>query len=116
MRAISEAKSIDDMSDTMAETLFGDAELDLMSALATAASLAEDDEAATPAAPKASTPKTPAPRPAPKPSTAAKPAAAKNTASDDDLIALLGLSDAPLELIDDPTPSPADRQKSANRR
>jgi len=121
MRAIAEAKSIDDVSDTMAETLFGDAELDLMSAaLATAASMADEDDAAAAAPPKAAAPTAPKPPPTPKPAPAAKPAAAKPApakpaSSDDDLIELLGLSDAPLELIDDSAQSPADK-KNAGRR
>ena len=90
MRAISEATSIVDMSDTMAETLFGDAELDFLST-----SLATE----TPA---------PAPRPAPTPAAKAQPKPAKAAPSDDDdLLDLLGLSDAPLELIDDSAQPPA---------
>jgi hypothetical protein len=98
MRAISVAKSIDDISSSMAETLFGDAELDLVTAaLASAAEWPEDDVQT-------------APSPAP-----SKPEPAKAAAPADDPWDLFGLGDdAPLELIDDSAQSPADR-KSASR-
>jgi hypothetical protein len=100
MRAISEATSIVDISDSMAETLFGDAELDFLST-----SLATE------------TPPTPAPTPAP-PVAKAQPKPAKAERSDDeDLLDLLGLSDAPLELIDDSAQPPAGPgRKSGTRR
>lgn len=106
MRAISEAKSIVDISDTMAETLFGDAELDFLStSLAAGADWKEPDAAPT----------TPAKSPAA--SAPAKPAKAKAPSSDDDLLDLLGLSDAPLELIDDSAQPPADpTRKSGSQR
>jgi hypothetical protein len=101
MRAISEAKSIVDISDSMAETLFGDAELDFLSAsLASAANWTEADAV-------------PAPAKAPTAAAPAQPRPAKAASSDDDdLLDLLGLSDAPLELIDDSTP-PADKSRKS---
>jgi hypothetical protein len=112
MRAISVAKSIDDLNDSMAETLFGDAELDLMTAaLASSANWDDDKPGLTAATPDA--PAKPAAAPT-KP--AAKPAAAKPaTSSGDDLLDLLGLSDAPLELIDDSTLPPT-APKAAGQR
>lgn len=107
MRAISVAKSIDDISSSMAETLFGDAELDLMTAaLASAADWPADEQPT--AAPSAAAPSKPA------------PAAAKAEAPPppiDDPFDLFGLGDdAPLELIDDSTLPPIDKpRKSAAR-
>jgi type II secretory pathway predicted ATPase ExeA len=100
-RAISEAKSIVDISESMAETLFGDAELDFLST-----SLAAETGAA------------PTPAPAPAAAAPAKPKPAKAARSDDDdLLDLLGLSDAPLELIDDSAQPPSDKaQKSGTKR
>jgi type II secretory pathway predicted ATPase ExeA len=97
MRAISVAKSIDDISSSMAETLFGDAELDLITAaMASAAEWPDDDDVQPAAAPS-------------------KPEPAKAAAPADDPWDLFGLGDdAPLELIDDSAQSPADR-KSASR-
>jgi len=108
VRAIGKAKSLDDISDKDAETLFGDAELDLVSAaLASAADWPDDDDPTgkpTPAL-SAAAPASPA-----KPG---KPAAA----SADDALDLFGLDDnAPLELIDDSTLPPANpRPKTAVR-
>jgi type II secretory pathway predicted ATPase ExeA len=106
MRAISEAKSIVDISDSMAETLFGDAELDFLSAsLASAANWTEADATAAPAKKPASS--TPAPT---------KPAQAAPS-DNDDLLDLLGLSDAPLELIDDSAQPPSGQpRKSGTQR
>jgi type II secretory pathway predicted ATPase ExeA len=105
MRAIAVAKSIDDVSDSMAETLFGDAELDLMTA-ALASSASWDDDKPGIEAPKPDS----SPPPAPKAAAPAKPkpapAATPKPAESDDLLDLLGLSDAPLELIDDSTLPP----------
>jgi hypothetical protein len=122
MRAISVAKSIDDVSDSMAETLFGDAELDLMTAaLASSANWDDDTPGVAPPTPESSAaPPKPAAAP-PKPAPAAKPAAAAPTkpkpAESDDLLDLLGLSDAPLELIEDSTlPPTAPSHKTASRR
>ncbi len=111
MRAIAVAKSIDDVSDSMAETLFGDAELDLMTAALNSSASWEDEmpgmqesppvPSAPPLKPAAAAPK---PRPAAKPAAAAPPE--PKPAESDDLLDLLGLSDAPLELIDDSTLPP----------
>jgi hypothetical protein len=98
MRAIAVAKSIDDISSSMAETLFGDAELDLVTAaLASAAEWPDDDTEPVPALSK------------PEPAKAAPPV--------DDPFDLFGLGDdAPLELIDDSVAPPADsNRKSATR-
>jgi hypothetical protein len=105
MRAIAVAKSIDDISSTMAETLFGDAELDLVTAaLASAAEWPDDDE---PPAPQVSKPEPP--------KAAARAEPAKPAPPVDDPFDLFGLGDdAPLELIDDSTLPPANR-KSASR-
>jgi predicted flap endonuclease-1-like 5' DNA nuclease len=79
----------------MAETLFGDAELDFLST-----SLATETA--------------PTPAPAPTPAAKARPKPAKAASSDDDdLLDLLGLSDAPLELIDDSTPPPGDQSRKS---
>ena len=95
MRAISVAKSIDDISSSMAETLFSDAELDLVTA-ALAAEWDDDEEKPTAA-----------PAPAPE-----KPAPTPPALSADDPFDLFGLGDdAPLELIDDSAEPP----KSASR-
>ena len=93
MRAIAVAKSIDDISSSMAETLFSDAELDLVTAALAAEWPDENDEAAEPEAER------------PKPPTAAALPA-------DDPFDLFGLGDdAPLELIDDSAQPP----KTASR-
>jgi hypothetical protein len=118
MRAISVAKSIDDVSDSMAETLFGDAELDLMTAaLASSANWDDDTPGVAPSKPESSVPpQKPAgapPRPAPAAAAPTKPKAPES----DDLLDLLGLSDAPLELIDDSTlPPTAPSHKTAAQR
>jgi type II secretory pathway predicted ATPase ExeA len=113
MRAIGAAKSIDDISSSMAETLFGDAELDLVTAaLASAAEWPDDDEQTIPAAGMAEPPK-PAAKPAAKAAPAPEPA--KPAAPADDPFDLFGLGDdAPLELIDDSTLPPV-KSKSAGR-
>jgi hypothetical protein len=98
MRAISMAKSIDDVSDSMAETLFGEADLDFLSA-ALASSAGENDES------QAYAPESSAPTPPP----AAPP--------EDDLMDLFNLGpDAPLELIDDSASPPSERKSAARRR
>ncbi|HUQ53507.1 MAG TPA: hypothetical protein VM692_14875, partial [Gammaproteobacteria bacterium] len=106
MRAIAVAKSIDDISSSMAETLFGDAELDLVTAaLASAAEWPDDD-----APPSTTADKPEAVKVAP------KPAAAKAPPPVEDPFDLFGLGDdAPLELIDDSTLPPI-APKSAARR
>ena len=98
MRAISQAKSIDDVSDSMAETLFGEAELDFLSA-ALASAVGENEEA--PAAAPAQSPQTPPPTSSPA----------------DELMDLFNLGpDAPLELIDDSATPQSDQRKTAARR
>jgi hypothetical protein len=94
MRAIASAKSIDDISEIDAETLFGDAGLDLVSAaLASAAEWPDDDVGSV------APPATPATPPAPAKSAAPKEPPAEPV---DDPFDLFGLGDdAPLELIDD---------------
>ena len=96
MRAISLAKSIDDVSESMAETLFGEADLDFLSAtLASAVGEGDDSQASAPAHP---TPPSPSPQV-------------------DDLMDLFNLGpDAPLELIDDSATIPGDQRKTAARR
>jgi hypothetical protein len=115
MRAIASAKSIDDISNSMAETLFGDAELDLLTAaLESAAGWTEDEPEPTPApAPKVA-PAKPVAKPAAKPvaKPAAKSAAPPAPEAEDDLLDLLGLGDdAPLELIEDAAPPTGDRSR-----
>ncbi len=105
MRAIAVAKSIDDISSSMAETLFGDAELDLVkAALASAADWPDGEE--QPAAPAAR----------PRPQARAR-ARSRRHAPVDDPFDLFGLGDdAPLELIDDSTLPPIGQtRKSAAR-
>ncbi len=95
LRAISVAKSIDDISSSMAETLFGDADLEMLSQALASAGWSEDEVAAAQPPPTQSAPAAkPKPKPAPPPS------------PEDDLLDLLGLGpDAPLELLDDSAPS-----------
>jgi hypothetical protein len=105
VRAIADAKSLDDISDIDAETLFGDAELDLVSAaLASAADWPDDDEPTGKPTPALTSPP---------PATSGKSAAP----STEDGLDLFGLdADAPLELIDDSTLPPANpRPKTAVR-
>ena len=104
MRAIAVAKSIDDISSSMAETLFGDAELDLVTAaLASAAEWPDDDGHPAPAAVGKAEPV--------KASVKTEPA---KTPPADDPWDLFGLGDdAPLELIDDSTLPPANRKSAA---
>ena len=140
MRAIAVAKSIDDISSSMAETLFGDADLEKLSSAFEASVGTEDDApAATPApaspgpAPVAAAnvpPQPPSAKPAP-PTPAARPAqqmpAAKPAQqmpaakppplpADDDPFDFLGLGrDAPLELIDEPVGSQQRKEAARNR-
>ena len=98
MRAIAVAKSIDDISSSMAETLFGDAELDLVSAAlaSAAADWPDDNDDEEPAAPAVVT------------------KAAKAAPPPDDPFDLFDLGDdAPLELIDDSVD--ASSRKTASR-
>jgi len=98
MRAISKAKSIDDVSDSMAETLFGEADLDFLSA-ALASAVGEGEESQVSALESSAS----APPPASPP--------------EDDLMDLFNLGpDAPLELIDDSRAPPSEHRKSATRR
>jgi hypothetical protein len=107
MRAIASAKSLDDISEVDAETLFGDAELDLVSAaLASAAEWPDDDAYSAPAPKPASEAAKPAAKPEAKPVAKSDPPQAALAA--DDPFDLFGLGDdAPLELIDDATLPPA---------
>lgn len=109
MHAIAAAKSIDDISDTDAETLFADAELDLVSAaLASAAEWPDEEDlvpvpALTPAQPEVAkaAPKAEPPKADPK-------ATSKPNPATEDPFDLFGLGeDAPLELMDDATLPPA---------
>ena len=104
MRAIAVAKSIDDISSSMAETLFGDAELDLVTAaLASAAEWADDEKP-----PAGSSVGKPEPAKVAAKIETAQPAAV------DDPWDLFGLGDdAPLELIDDSTLPPVNRKSAA---
>lgn len=98
MRAISLAKSIDDVSDSMAETLFGEAELDFLSAALASAAGEGEEPSASASAPSAPTPQS-----------ASSPV--------DDLMDLFNLGpDAPLELIDDSAAPQDDQRKTAARR
>ena len=97
MRAISVAKSIDDISNSMAETLFGEADLDMLSAALASAGWSEEEMAtATP-------PEKEQPEPA---------------APVEDPFDLFDLGpDAPLELIDDSvTASDTQRRRMATQR
>jgi type II secretory pathway predicted ATPase ExeA len=99
MRAIADAKSIDDLTELDAETLFSDAELDLVSAALASAAEWPDDDLEPVAAPA------PPPRAEPE---------AKKVPPVDDPFDFLGLGDdAPLELIDDSAPPPNDRTRTA---
>jgi hypothetical protein len=125
IRAIAVAKSLDDISNSMAETLFGDADLEKLNAALEASGSTEDDvpAAAPPASPvpvpsaaaklppHAPAAKLAQPMPSPKPASqaaAVKPAlqappAPPAALADDDPFDFLGLGrDAPLELIDEP--------------
>jgi predicted flap endonuclease-1-like 5' DNA nuclease len=108
MRAISVAKSIDDISSSMAETLFGDADLEMLSQALASAGWSEDKAAAAEQPPTQSTPAArPKAKPAPPPAS-----------PEDDLLDLLGLgADAPLELLDDSAPHADEAaRKTATRR
>jgi type II secretory pathway predicted ATPase ExeA len=122
MRAIAVAKSIDDISELDAETLFSDTELDLVSAAAaSAAEWPDEDVESNPAPAESAAPPAPARRPfAPAPTpTAARPEPPPTTTQlpADDPFDLFGLGDdAPLELIDDSAPPSGDpTRKTAAR-
>jgi len=137
MRAIAVAKSIDDISNSMAETLFGEDDLAHLNSALAASGWTNDDAAAAPAAasPAPTPPETaklppqaPAARPATPPVArpAIPPPVAKSATpppapkpapppADDDPFDFLGLGrDAPLELIDD-EPIEAQQRKEAGR-
>ena len=132
MRAISVAKSIDDISNSMAETLFGDADLEKLSSALEASGWTEDDPATEPAAAVAATNSSAAAKLPPQAPPAAKAAPAAHAArppqpmlapkppppppADDDPFDFLGLGrDAPLELIDEPV-APQQRKEVARNR
>jgi type II secretory pathway predicted ATPase ExeA len=103
MRALASAKSIDDISNSMAETLFGEADLDMLSAALASAGWSE---------PEADDAKIDA-------SLAAAAADGEHTEPDPfDAFDLFGLGpDAPLELIDDSSePRPGPPRKIASGR
>ncbi len=103
VRALAAAKSIDDISNSMAETLFGEADLDMLN---TAFASTDWPEAGKPPEPAAKNPE-PAKAAAPRP----KPSV------EEDPFDLFDLGpDAPLELIDDSAPSEEDRHKAASNR
>jgi hypothetical protein len=110
VRALAAAKSIDDISNSMAETLFGESDLDMLSAaLASSgwseASGAETDTESVPEKAK------PAPQPV------ARTAAQRAFDEEQDPFDFLGLGhDAPLELIDDSPPSNDGKRKTASTR
>jgi general secretion pathway protein A len=130
MRAISVAKSIDDISNSMAETLFGDADLEKLNTALEASGWTDDPAMEPPAASPATTLSAAATLPAqappapkaspsaqtakpPQPMPAAKPAPLP---ADDDPFDFLGLGrDAPLELIDEPV-GPQQRKEVARNR
>ncbi len=98
MRALSIAKSIDDVSDSMAETLFGEADLDALSAALASAGFSDGTEERE--APARSAPSAPPP-----------------TESTDDILDLFNLGpDAPLELIDDSATPPTHQPRTGTRR
>jgi hypothetical protein len=107
MRAISVATSIDDISNSMAETLFGEADLDMLSAALASAGWS-DEETATATPPEQESP----------PASASASASAPAPAPVDDPFDLFDLGpDAPLELIDDSmTPQDEQRRKIAWQR
>ncbi len=136
MRAISVAKSIDDISNSMAETLFGETDLGKLGDALAASGWIDDEVAAEPASPAspppapaatvpsatARAPQAPVPRPAQQPPAAksAPPPPAPKPApapADDDPFDFLGLGrDAPLELIDDDAVAPQQHKEAARNR
>jgi hypothetical protein len=100
VRALSLAKSIDDVSESVAETLFNDAELDLLTAAFASSAGWPDTATQAPAGTRA----------------AAKPAAS-SPPGEDDLLGLLGLGDdAPLELLDEPAEPATDQSRKTVHR
>jgi general secretion pathway protein A len=139
MRAIAVAKSIDDISNSMAETLFGEDDLAQLNSALAASGWTDDDAAATspaaaapaPTAPATAKlpPQAPAARPAPPPvarpaapppvakAAVPQPAAKPAPPADDDPFDFLGLGrDAPLELIDDEPVEPQQRKEAGRNR
>jgi len=118
VRALAAAKSIDDISSSMAETLFGEADLDMLSAAFASAGWSEDSASTDTASPPSAPPKAQTkPVAAPKPAAAPKPVAPPKADPDMDPFDFLGLGqDAPLELIDDAPPSNDRSRKTANTR
>ena len=130
MRAISVAKSIDDISNSMAEALFGDDDLEKLNNALAASGWTDDDAPAAPPAAASPAPTPPSvarlPPQAPAARLAAPPPAAKSAPpppapkpapppADDDPFDFLGLGrDAPLELIDD-EPLPPQQRKEVGR-
>jgi general secretion pathway protein A len=104
VRALAAAKSIDDISSSMAETLFGESDLDMLSAALGAAGWPDaslDAGSGAKAAAKAE----------PKKALPVEPKA------EDDPFDLFGLGpDAPLELIDDSAPTDEHGRKAATHR
>jgi hypothetical protein len=131
MRALAAAKSIDDISNSMAETLFGDDDLAKLNDALEASGWTDDDAAPpSPAVPAPTPPPAaklsapaPAGRPVPQPPAAKSapppPAPAPKPAPppvDDDPFDFLGLGhDAPLELIDEPAAPQQRKEVGRNR-
>ena len=111
MRALATAKSLDDISNSMAETLFGEADLDMLSAALASAGWSEDDGDV----PTNATPPTPAADAADliDATDAGDATDTARAAEAPDPFDLFDLGpDAPLELIDDSSLPP---QKKPNR-
>jgi hypothetical protein len=103
VRALAAAKSIDDISSSMAETLFAESDLDMLSAALGAAGWPEASADAAPGGKPA--------KPEPKKAAAAEPK------PEEDPFDLFGLGpDAPLELIDDSAPVDDQGRKTATHR
>jgi hypothetical protein len=115
VRALAAAKSIDDVSSSMAEALFGESELGMLSAaLASAGFGADDAPTDRPAKPAAPPPKIAAPKP---PEPPKKTPTRESALAEEDPFDFLGLGrDAPLELIDDSAPSDGEGRKVAGNR
>jgi hypothetical protein len=109
LRALATAKSIDDISNSMAETLFGDADLDMLSAALASAGWSDDDDIGGSTAPTRGASTEPPVR-----SAAGNDQAKQHTALTDSFLLDLGL-DQPLELAEDP-PSGEEQRKVATTR
>jgi general secretion pathway protein A len=111
VRALAAAKSIDDISNSMAETLFGEADIDMLSAALASAGWSKDGT------PPETAPQKPAPKPEPAKATAPAPQSKPKPTIEEDPFDLFGLGpDAPLELIDDSTPPDDHGHKAASNR